>query len=90
MSSASTRRANLSSTTKPSPKTDPPGFWFCPMPYQKEIEAVDRKERELVPLGIRKIRTIPGGLCAENPVWHAQKHPETTGFSHVSRRVYRV
>ena len=36
MSSASTKRANLSSTTQPSPKTDPQGFWFCPMPTTKK------------------------------------------------------
>jgi hypothetical protein len=39
MSSALTKRANLSSTTQPSPNTDPQGFWFCPILYQNEIEA---------------------------------------------------
>ena len=41
------------------PKTDPQGFWFCPMLYQNEIEAVDRKEREVVRPAIRKMRTVP-------------------------------
>jgi hypothetical protein len=59
MLSASTKQANLSSTTQPSPETDPEGFRFCPMLYQKEIEAVDRKEREVVRPAIRKMRSVP-------------------------------
>jgi hypothetical protein len=59
MSSASTKRVNRSSTTQPSPKTEPHGFWFCATPYKKEIEAVDRKEREVVRPAIRKMRSVP-------------------------------
>jgi hypothetical protein len=65
MSSASTKRANLSSRTQPSPKTDPQGFWFSQCHTKKKSRLWTEKSA--------KSYDRPSEKCARSPEGFALK-----------------